>query len=218
MMDINAARETMLKQQIRAWDVLDDEVLDLIASTPREMFVPAGYRQVAFADENIPLGHDQVMMSPGTEGRLIQALRLKPDDKILEVGTGSGYLTALLAKASRQVYSIDVYEDFLTSAKAKLAQLAITNVTLQAGNAVLGWVEQQPYDVICLTGSLPRLPKSFQYQLNIGGRLFAILGNHPVMEAVLVVRTDEHSWQTQFLFETNMPRLLYGPSETTFLF
>ena len=217
-MDMNAAREMMLKQQIRAWDVLDDDVLDLIASTPREIFVPAPYRQVAFADENIPLGHDQIMMSPGTEGRLIQALCLKPNDKILEVGTGSGYLTALLAKASHHVYSVEIYEDFLTSAKAKLAQLAITNVTLKAGNAVIGWVEQQPYDVICLTGSLPRLPKTLRYQLNIGGRLFAVLGNHPMMEAILVVRTDESSWQTQFLFETNVPRLLYGPSESTFLF
>lgn len=217
-MDIDAARQNMLKQQIRAWDVLDETVLELILNTPRELFVPPAYRQVAFADDTIPLDHDQIMMSPCVEGRIIQALDLNSEDKVLEIGTGSGYLTALLASATQHVYSVDIFSDFLTAADAKLTRLEIKNVTLQEGNAAFGWDKQQPYDVICITGAVPVLPKSFQHELKIGGRLFAIVGDEYAKDAILVTRIAEDEWRHQKIFETDIPYLLRGPVKKQFHF
>ena len=166
-MDIETARMNMIKQQVRAWDVLNSDVLDLLIATPREEFVPQQYRRIAFAEENIPLAHDQVMMTPSVEGRIIQALAIQESDKILEVGTGSGYLTALLAKSGQHVYSVDLFADFLQKAEQKLTRFGISNVTLQEGNAAMGWPLQQPYDVICVTGALPILARNFQQQLKL---------------------------------------------------
>ena len=217
-MDINLARENMLKQQIRTWDVLDDAVLNVIETTPREAFVPQEYRQMAFAEINVPLGHEQIMMTPCVEGRLLQALVVKPEDKILEIGTGSGYFTALLARSGQHVYSIDIIPEFLQMAESNLKRMALSNVTLQEGNAAKGWEKQQPYDVICITGGLPAIPSSFKQELKIGGRLFAIVGGQHVMEAVLVTRNAENDWQQQILFETEIPMLLNGPQKGSFSF
>lgn len=212
------ARHNMIEQQIRPWDVLDQRVLELIESLPRDGFVPKAYLKLAYADINIPLEHGQCMMAPKVEARMIQALNIKKTDIILEVGTGSGYVTALLAKSGKHVYSVDVYPDFVDGARPKLAELGIDNVTLEAGDAVSGWDSHGPYDVIAITGSLPSLPDSFMQSLKIGGRLFVITGQAPVMEAGIITRTAEQGWVKQTLFETVLPPLVNAPQPQRFVF
>jgi protein-L-isoaspartate(D-aspartate) O-methyltransferase len=217
-MDLEQARINMLKQQIRAWGVLNDHILDLLKTTPREEFVPSAYRKLAFADLNIPLGFGEVMLTPKEEAYIIQALDLAPNELVLEIGTGSGYITALLAKMTKQVYSIDIRPEFTLEANAKLKQLGITNVQLETGDATQGWDVHQSYDVIVITGSLPILPDSFKQHLTVGGRLFTILGQAPVMEAVLITRTDKQAWQTTKLFETVVPALHNAQQPPPFIF
>ena len=185
------ARFNMIEQQIRPWDVLDQRTLDLIASVPRERFVPPDYRKLAFADINIPLAQGQVMMSPKVEARLLQALRLNPNDSVLEIGTGSGYLTALLAKVANHVNSVDIFPEFIQAAEVKLKALNINNVTLQVGDAISGWNTNVNYDVIVLTGSVPVLTSHFQDQLEEGGCLFAIVGEEPIMQAQLITKISQ---------------------------
>ncbi len=215
-MDFEKARYNMIEQQVRPWEVLDQDVLDLLAEIHREDFVPAAYRRVALADVGIPLGHDEVTMTPKLEARLLQSLLLGPDDRVLEVGTGCGYLTALLAKSAREVVSVDLYPDFTDSARDKLAAHAIDNATLATGDAVNGWADAAPYDAIAVTGSVPVLTEAFQSQLTIGGRLFVIVGESPVMEARLVTRISEREWASESLFETDLPPLVGAPQRQTF--
>jgi len=217
-MELKAARFNMIEQQIRPWDVLDQGVLDLIAELPREDFVPEAYRNLAYADTAIPLGHGQVMMHPKIEARLLQALDLHATDSVLEVGTGSGYLTALLARATHHVYSVDIIPQFKLQAAEKLAVHGIANVTLEVGDAVRGWPRYGLYDVIAITGSLPELPASFLQSMNRGGRLFSVVGTAPVMEAVLVRRVGESEWSRESLFETDLPRLINAPATARFVF
>lgn len=207
-MNFDLARFNMIEQQIRTWEVLDQRVLDVLTQTPREDFVPQQYRALAFADLNIPLGHGQVMMPPKVEGRVLQSLNLKPTDTILEVGTGSGYLTACLARFGQHVYSVDIFPEFKQAAENALDAHGIRNVTLQVGDAAMGWNRQAPYDVIAITGSTPLLPAEFQKSLAIGGRLFVIVGESPVMEALLVTRVGENDWAQESLFETELPPLI----------
>jgi protein-L-isoaspartate(D-aspartate) O-methyltransferase len=217
-MNLAQARHNMIEQQIRPWDVLDQRVLELIDGLPRDKFVPTAYLKLAYADINVPLNHGQVMMPPKVEARMLQALDIKPSDIILEVGTGSGYVTALLAHSGKHVYSVDVYPDFVESAGRKLAELDISNVTLESGDAVNGWDGHAPYDVIAITGSLPVLPDSFLQSLKIGGRLFVVTGQEPVMEAYLITRTAEQGWVRQALFETVLPPLVNAPQPQRFIF
>lgn len=217
-MNLEQARINMLKQQIRAWGVLDDNILDLIKTTPREEFVPSDYRKLAFADINIPLSHGEVMLTPREEARLLQALSINPTDTVLHVGTGSGYVTALLAKLASHVDSIDIHADFTANARAKLEQLNICNVELHTADAARGWPARKNYDAIVITGSLPLLPETFKTSLAIGGRLFAIVGQAPVMEALVITRTSENKWQTQTLFETLVPPLHNAIKLETFVF
>ncbi|MDX1252377.1 MAG: protein-L-isoaspartate O-methyltransferase [Gammaproteobacteria bacterium] len=208
-MNVEQARFNMVEQQIRTWEVLDPRILDLIGSMPREEFVPAQYRDLAFADIMIPLGHGQVMMEPKVEARLLQALAIESSDTVLEVGTGSGYFTALLARLGKHVHSVDIFPDFTENARRALAQHGINNVTLETGDAAKGWNKHAPYDVIAITGSLPALPETFLHSLKPGGRLVAVVGEAPVMEAVLVTRAGEGAqWARESLFETNIPLLL----------
>jgi protein-L-isoaspartate(D-aspartate) O-methyltransferase len=209
MLQVNAkqARFNMVEQQVRPWEVLDQRTLDLISEVPREDFVPMAYRNLAFADFNIPLAHDQEMMPPKLEGRILQALQLTPKDSVLEIGTGSGYLTALLAKSAKHVDSVDIYEDFVTEATSKLNALNLHNVSLKIGDAINGWNLSTHYDAIVLTGSVPVLKPHFQEQLNEGGRLFAIIGDEPIMHAHLITRIAG-SFYTENLFETLLPPLL----------
>lgn len=197
----------MIEQQIRTWEVLDQTVLDLISEIHREDFVPVEYRQLALADIQIPLAHKQVTMTPKVEARLLQVLNIQKTDKILEVGTGCAYLTALLARTGQHVISVDIYPEFTGEAKTKLARHGIHNVTLETGDAIKGWAQHAPYDVIVVTGSLPVLGTCFQEQLITGGRLFVIIGTSPVMEALLITRIGKNEWSTESLFETDIPAL-----------
>lgn len=216
-MNIEQARFNMIEQQIRTWDVLDPNVLDLLARMPREDFVPLPYRNLAFADTHIPLGHGQVMMQPKLEARLIQTLDIKPEDVILEIGTGSGYLTALLASLGRHVFSVDIFGEFTASAQRKLAAHDITNVTLETGDAALGWDKHGPYDVIAISGSLPIYSEKFQQSLSIGGRLFAVFGKPPAMEALLITRRGASRWISDSLFETGLSPLINAPQPPGFV-
>ncbi|MDZ7661040.1 MAG: protein-L-isoaspartate O-methyltransferase [Thiohalophilus sp.] len=203
-MNFEQARLNMIEQQIRPWEVLDQQVLDLLVEVPREDFVPPEFRKLAFTDMNIPLGHDEVMMSPKLEARMLQALEIKPGDTILEVGTGSGYVTALLGRLGKHVYSVDIHGDFVESAQTKLSAHNIHNVTLDVGDAAHGWDMHAPYDVICLTGSLPILPKAFMHQLKVGGRLFAIVGDPPAMDVIVLTRVGQEDWAREYIFETDL--------------
>lgn len=201
-MDVEHVRFNMVEQQIRTWEVLDQNVLDLLFRLKREDFVPASHRALAFVDMEIPLGHGEKMMQPKLEARIVQELALKKTDRVLEVGTGSGYLTALLAAMSEHVYSVDIVSEFTRAAADKLASHGIRNVTLDTGDAARGWASHAPYDAIVLTGSTPLLPRAFQESLAIGGRLLAIVGEPPVMEAELVTRMAGDAYNSTGLFET----------------
>lgn len=206
-MNFEQARFNMIEQQIRPWDVLDQRVLDLLAVVPREDFVPPQYRNLALVDMNLPLGHGQAMMSPKLEARVLQALDIQPSETVLEVGTGSGYLTALLAKLAKQVYSIEIIPEFIKSAQVKLADHGIANISLEEGDAAHGWSLDAPYDVTVITGSLCLLSDTFKQSMNIGGRLFAIIGDSPSMEATLITRIGVYEWAEECLFETDLPAL-----------
>jgi len=201
-MNLELARFNMVEQQIRTWEVLDQRVLDLLHRVRREDYVPQQYRALAFADMEIPLGHGETMLAPKMEARILQELALKPGDKILEVGTGSGYMTALLASLGSHVYSVDIIAEFTQSARAKLAAHGIANVTPEAGDAARGWNRHGPYDAITLTGSVPVLPDAFLKDLLPGGRLIAVVGEPPVMEARLITCVAHGAYNTTRLFET----------------
>jgi protein-L-isoaspartate(D-aspartate) O-methyltransferase len=217
-MNFEQARFNMIEQQIRPWDVLDQKVLDLIGRIHREDFIPEEYRQLALADTQLPLPHGQYTMTPKLEARLLQVLDVRKDDKVLEIGTGCAYLTALLAASAKHVTSVDIYPDFTEQAAKKLARYDLHNVTLETGDALRGWSKGGPYDVIAVTGSLPMLDPCFQEQLNEGGRLFVIVGASPVMEAILITRFGTEEWSRETLFETDLPALAGAPAPVTFTF
>ncbi len=217
-MSIEQTRSNMVVQQIRPWYVLDDNVLDLLYKLKREEFVPAGNRELAFVDMEIPLGHDQVMLTPKMEARIVQELHIKKTDKILEVGTGSGYMTALMASRGVHVYSVEIIPELKSMAENNLKAHDITNVTLELGDAARGWNQHGPYDAIVLTGSTPVLPAAFQNSLNPGGRLFAIVGEDPVMEALLITCHAPGEFTTTKIFETSTVPLINAQQPARFSF
>ena len=217
-MNLEQTRFNMVAQQIRTWNVLDDNVLDLLYKIKREEFVPAENRAMAFVDMEIPLGYGQVMLTPKMEARVLQELHVKKTDKILEVGSGSGYLTALLANQGTHVYSVEIIPELKTLAENNLKAHEITNVTIELGDAARGWSKNEPYDVIVLTASTPCLPDAFQKSLNPGGRLFAIVGEDPVMEALLITCIAPGEFTTTKLFETSTPPLINALQPTRFTF
>jgi protein-L-isoaspartate(D-aspartate) O-methyltransferase len=217
-MSTEQAQFNMVEQQIRPWDVLDQNVLDLMASTPRADYVPELRRGMAFMDVNIPLGHGAVMLQPKMEARLLQALDITKDDKILLVGTGTGHLASLLAQLGKHVTAVDINSEFTALAEKNLAAHNISNVSLETGDAASGWDASKPYDVIFISGSLPALPDSFRESLNIGGRMIAIVGKAPVMETRLIRRNDEKSWSETALFETEIPALVNAGQVSSFEF
>lgn len=216
--DVEQARFNMIEQQIRPWEVLDGSVLDLLGQVPREDFVPEQYHGLAFADLEIPLGFGQTMLSPKMEGRILQSLAIQPGDKVLEIGTGSGYLTALLAKLAHEVHSVEINAELSKIARARLQLQQIHNVSLIVGDGAQGWQAQAPYDVIVFTGALALPPLLAQQQLNLGGRLFAVIGNAPVMEATMIRRIDQDSFRQDVLFETCLPVLDNAPEAARFAF
>jgi protein-L-isoaspartate(D-aspartate) O-methyltransferase len=217
-MDIERARYNMIESQIRTWEVLDQRVLDTLSAVKREAFVPEQYRPLAFVDMEIPLGHGEVMLAPKLEARMLQELTLKTTDRVLEVGTGSGYMTALLASLAGHVYSVEVRPDFSAAAVGKLAAHGIINVTLEVGDAAQGWSRHAPYDAILLTGSVPVLPPRFRAQLRPGGRLLAVVGDPPVMTARLTTCVTEGAWNETGLFETCIAPLRNVPQPERFVF
>ena len=208
VLNFEQARHNMVVQQIQPWNVKDDKVLDLLKILPREEFVPSQFKDFAFTDMNIPLGNGQEMMQPKLEAFILQVLQLNDKEKVLEIGTGSGYMTALLASQARHVISVDIHEAFHQRARKVLESHNITNVTYEVGDAHLGWDAHKPYDVIVVTGSLPILPETFQRNLNVGGRLIAFVGDDPAMEMILITRVSENEWSHQVLLETSVPALI----------
>jgi protein-L-isoaspartate(D-aspartate) O-methyltransferase len=217
MLDVAAARRQMIEQQVRAWDVLDLEVLAVMGRVPREEFAPAAYRDLAFADMCIPLGHGQGMLTPKLEGRILQSLAIQPGDSVLEVGTGSGYFAACLAGLARRVRTLEIFPDLAESARDNLVRAGVGNVTVEAVDAMTLAADVE-YDVIALTGSLPVHDPRFERALAVGGRLFVVLGEGPAMEARLVTRTGRDEWLRQSLFETVMDPLLHAPRPSRFVF
>lgn len=217
-MNIEKARHNMIEQQIRPWDVLDPRILNLLQRIPREDFVLPEHRSLAFTDMELPIGNDQVMMEPKLEARMLQALAILPTDKVLEVGTGSGYVTAMLANLAAQVVSVEIEPELQQHAARRLATLGIGNVTLEQGNAASGWSNGQPYNAIAVTGSLPVLPKGLKENLQVGGRLFAVVGEAPAMQAVLVTRINSNEWREETLFETVVPPLQNVHQADAFVF
>jgi protein-L-isoaspartate(D-aspartate) O-methyltransferase len=217
-LNFDVARDSMIKTQMRTWDVRDERVLDLIARMPREDFVPKAHRNLAFVDMNIPLGHGEVMMAPKLEARLLQELEIDLKDKILEIGSGSGYMTALLASLGRHVVSVEIRPEFTAAAATVLAHHGARNITLENGDGARGWDRQKPYDVILLTGSTPLLPETFQESLTVGGRLIAIVGTAPAMDVRRIRRLDEHAFEEKSLFETVLPILQNALEPAKFVF
>jgi protein-L-isoaspartate(D-aspartate) O-methyltransferase len=212
------ARFNMIESQIRPWEVLDQAVLDLLLTVKREEFVPEKYRALAFADMEIPLGHGEAMLAPRVEARMLQELGVRKTDKVLEVGTGSGYVTALLSRLAGQVVSVEIVPEFNQSAARKLAGHGVGNAQLLVGDAANGWPAAAPYDAILLTGSVPVLVDAFRQQLAVGGRLLAVVGEEPVMTATLVTRVSERAFNAVGLFETCIPALKNARQPERFVF
>jgi protein-L-isoaspartate(D-aspartate) O-methyltransferase len=217
-MDIEQSRYNMVEQQIRPWDVLDQDVLDLLFRVRREDFVPEALRALAFVDMEIPLGHGQAMWTPKLEARVIQELDIRPTDRALEIGTGSGYLTALLASRSAEVVSVDIVPEFTAAATQKLRAHGFSNISLHTGDAARDWPDEAGFDVIVLTGSTPLLSDAFRRRLRVGGRLFAIVGEAPVMQAQLITCTAPGAFRSVTLFETCVAPLQNSPQPAAFVF
>lgn len=216
--DFELARQNMVLQQIRPWEVIDERVLGVIQSVPRERFVPENYQSLAFADIEIPLAHGCAMMAPRVEARMLQALNVKPGDRVLEVGTGSGFVTACLARLGGRVSSIDIHADFVATATHRLADLGIATESLQADDIFSKDFADSRFDVIALTGSLPRYDERFESLLTTGGRLFAIVGQPPVMKVLLVRRVNDQACRRDGLFETSIAPLQNAPTPEKFVF
>jgi protein-L-isoaspartate(D-aspartate) O-methyltransferase len=216
-MNVELARRQMIDQQVRAWSVLDERVLGAMAQVRRELFVPAGFREVAFADTNIPLGHGQSMLAPKVEGRLLQSLELSANDFVLEVGTGSGFLSACLARLAHHIRSVEIFPDLSARAVENLRACGISGVSVETLDAMT-IAEENRYDAIAVTGSLPVYDERFQRALKVGGRLFVVVGDAPVMEARLVRRVGRDQWVSEDLFETILEPLVNAAQPPRFLF
>ncbi len=209
-MNFEQARQNMVENQVRPWEVLDFDVLDTLKAVRREDFVAPAHRNVAFADLNLPLGHGEVMMKPVIEGRVLQALELKKTDKVLEIGTGSGYLTACLARLAGTVTSIDMHADFVEAARERLVSAGVTNATLATAEAVNGYTPAGVFDVVVVTGAVHTVPANFVRWLTTGGRMFVIHGDSPAQKAVLLTHEGEGRYREEALFETDLPYLAHA--------
>jgi protein-L-isoaspartate(D-aspartate) O-methyltransferase len=217
-MNVEQARFNMIEQQIRPWEVLDQGVLDLLQVVKREEFVPSAFRSIAFADTEIPLGHGAVMLAPKIEAKMLQELQIKPSDKVLEIGAGSGYMAALLAAKAEHIFAVEIEPDLAEMARANLKRQGVDNVTVEEGDGARGWAAHAPYDVIVISGSTPQLPQAFLQQLKSGGRLVAIVGEPPVMEVQLITHSGEGVYQTINIFETSTRALRNALHQERFTF
>jgi protein-L-isoaspartate(D-aspartate) O-methyltransferase len=216
-MHTEEAREQMIEQQVRAWEVLDERVLAILRLVPRERFVAPQYRFLAFADVEIPLPHGQHMLRPSVAGRLLQALELSGAERVLEVGSGSGFITACLAAASQVVHSVEIFPDLADQARANLAALDVNNAQVVDHDA-LELPADRLYEAIAVTASVPLYDASWERRLSVGGRLFIVVGEPPIMEARLVRRLNEESWTSVSLFETIIDPLLNARRPEEFIF
>ncbi|SFH99745.1 protein-L-isoaspartate(D-aspartate) O-methyltransferase [Collimonas sp. OK307] len=219
-MNIEQARFNMIEQQIRPWNVLDLDVLELLTVVRREEFVPAAYKSLAFSDTEIPLPGGESMLAPKVEARLLQEAAVKKHEQVLEIGSGSGYMAALLCYKARHVTTVEIDPELKTLAAKNLAAYGITNVEVALGSGAQGWdqSETKTYDVIVISGSLSTLPDAFLKQLNVGGRIVAILGDAPVMTAQIITRTSDNSYSTRQLFETDVKPLRDAAVHSNFKF
>lgn len=216
-MNIETAREQMIEQQVHAWDVFDERVLATMRQVRREQFAPPPYREIAFADASIPLPLGQSMLPAKIQGRILQALAVNPADIALEIGAGSGYLTACLGQLAARVRSLEIFPELADLARRNLFAAAVNNAAIEVADA-MQFGEQSAYDVIAVTGSLPLYDERFQQALRIGGRLFVVVGQAPVMEAWQVTRVGEREWQRVGLFETVIAPLINAPRPCEFVF
>jgi len=217
-MNVEQARFNMIEQQIRPWDVLDASVLELLAVIRREDFVPAEHRALAFMDVEVPLQGGQAMLAPRVEARLLQELKIQRHEKVLEIGTGSGFMAALLGHKAQRVETMEVNPELAESAAAKLKRAGLTNVRVHQQDGAQGLASEAPFDAILLSGSVAQVPQVLLDQLKIGGRLVAIVGGEPVMAAQIVTRKAEHDFETRTLFETAAPRLVGFAEKPAFAF
>ncbi|MCE2868682.1 MAG: protein-L-isoaspartate O-methyltransferase family protein [Gammaproteobacteria bacterium] len=205
-MNVEHARHAMIEQQVRPWDIVDLQVLAAMSAVPRENFVPAAYRDLAFADTELPIGHGETMFKPVLEGRMLQGLKLQPNDEVLEIGTGTGFITACLASLCRSLVTVDLHADFIANAKNRLAALDLNNVRYEQADA-LAFNPDQQFDAIAVTGAVTDVPQVFLDWLRPGGRLFIIHGQSPAQEAVCLTRSAQ-GFDTESLFETDIPYLV----------
>ena len=217
-MNIEQARFNMIEQQIRPWNVLDEDVLAMLHVVKREQFVPKAYENLAFADVEIPLPGGETMLNPKVEARMVQEIAVKKHENVLEIGTGSGYMTALLAHTAAHVTSVEIQPESVTLAKENLARAGVINVSVEEGNGAQGWPSGTQYDVIVVTGGLPVLPEALLKQLKVGGRMIAILGEAPAMTCQLITRTSETAHTAVKVFETVATPLTGAEAPSRFTF
>ncbi|MCU0761885.1 MAG: protein-L-isoaspartate O-methyltransferase family protein [Hydrogenophaga sp.] len=224
--EFEQARFNMIEQQIRPWEVLDSQVLDLLGRLPREAFVPAAHRSLAFADMELPLTHPaqdgKTMLAPRVEARMLQDLQLQPQDKVLEIGTGSGYMAALMAKLAQRVVSLEIDDSLARTARENLQNAGVSNVDVRVADATAqnfaACATEAPYNAIVLSGSVTEVPSGLLAMLAPGGRLVAIVGDEPVMRATIITRTGEAAFHTAQPWDTVAPRLLHFPEPSRFRF
>jgi len=204
---IEQSRRNMIESQVRTWEVLDARVLEALAVVPREDFVPARHRALAFADLALPLDHGEVMLKPVIEGRLLQALDLRPEDRVLEIGTGTGFLTACIARLAGSVVSIELHPDLADAARARLAAAGVRNARVEAGDGIAAPPSGDSFDVVVLGGGVWSIPDRVRACVRPGGRLFAFVGESPVLQATLATRADATHWTSQSILETDLPYL-----------
>lgn len=214
--NVEQARFNMIEQQVRPWDVLDFRVLETLNAVHREDFVPEALREQAFSDTMLPIGHGQVMKPPVVEGRMLQALDVQPGESVLEIGTGTGFTAACMAHMGGSVTSVEIFDDLATAARERLSAHGIA-VTVETGDASADWDDGRHYDAIAITGAVAAVPEALKQKLNEGGRLFAIVGAAPVMQALLITR-DGEGYSTQSLFETCLPHLVHAEPKPAFVF
>ena len=217
-MNFEQARVNMVENQVRPWEVLDGRVLEVLGRVQRENFVDAAHRQLAFADVCLPLGHDEVMMKPVVEGRVLQALDLQPTENVLEIGTGSGFLTACLASLSAQVTSVDIHADFTAAATQRLQNAGISNIALVTGEAVNAWQPDGLFDALVVTGAVAEIPARWLTWLKPAGRLLVVRGQSPAQQVLLLNHEGAGRYREEVLFETDLPYLTHAEPSPRFVF